>query len=377
MSLCRFGRAETLFSLFLSLVGLLGPSGCGKTTLLKVLLGRHTADEGSVAIFGRAPHSPGHPVPGHWVGYTPQEIALYADLSIAETLRFHASMHQMSGDDFEHRKQTLLHMLDMPDDSKIVRNLSGGQQRRVSLAAALLHAPELLILDEPTVGLDPMLRHRIWEHLRKLATTAGTTIVITTHYIEEAKAADRVGLMRHGRILVEGSPDLLLDHYQLDSLEDVFLQVCRNQSKGSRSGGVNSADQPAVAATIRPVKSRSKAAASKINSIDEEIDLTGLGSDYDKLLQKPPSLLQKQSLISRRFFQVFGVSRRQFTQILRNWRLLSWEILVPTVQICLFMLAIGASPRDLTVGSYNQLTFQILIFNFTYDFPGRCSCHKQ
>lgn len=107
-------------------------------------------------MLGREPHASGHPVPGHWVGYTPQEVALYADLTIAETLRFHASMHQMSAQDFEERKGSLLQMLDMPDDSKMVRTLSGGQQRRVSLAAALLHAPELLILDEPTVGLDPV-----------------------------------------------------------------------------------------------------------------------------------------------------------------------------------------------------------------------------
>jgi ABC-type multidrug transport system ATPase subunit len=183
-------------------IGLLGPSGCGKTTLLKVLLGRHIPDEGTVAVFGRAPHSPGHQVPGGAVGFCPQEVALYADLTISETLRFHASMHQMSFSDFEERKRTLLHMLDLADDSKIVRTLSGGQQRRVSLAAALLHAPDLLVLDEPTVGLDPMLRHRIWEHLTNLARSAGTTIIVTTHYIEEAKAADRVGLMRHGRILV-------------------------------------------------------------------------------------------------------------------------------------------------------------------------------
>ena len=101
-----------------------------------------------------------------------------------------------------------------------------GQQRRVSFAVALLHDPELLILDEPTVGVDPMLRQKIWNHLMELATEQNRTILITTHYIEEARQAHYVGLMRHGKLLAEDSPMQLLNIYSLNTLEEVFLKLC-------------------------------------------------------------------------------------------------------------------------------------------------------
>jgi len=109
-----------------------------------------------------------------------------------------------------------------------VGKLSGGEKRRVSLAVALLHEPRLLLLDEPTVGVDPELRARIWQHLRSI-TVDGTTVILTTHYIDEAGKADRVGLMRNGRLLAEKSPIELMDEYDTNSLEDVFLTLCKRE----------------------------------------------------------------------------------------------------------------------------------------------------
>lgn len=222
-----YGRIEVLKGLSMdvqsgSIYGLLGPSGCGKTTLLKVILGFLEPSEGQVEV--------GAEVPGSGVGYAPQEIALYPDLSIAETLRFHGRLHGMTLDRIHERQDWLINFLDLPETSRQVGKLSGGQKRRVSLAVALLHEPELLLLDEPTVGVDPELRARIWEHLQEIASN-GTSIIITTHYIDEAGKADRVGLMRDGILLAEDTPQAVMKSQNTTSLEDAFLALCKREVK--------------------------------------------------------------------------------------------------------------------------------------------------
>ncbi|CAF1285518.1 unnamed protein product [Didymodactylos carnosus] len=173
--------------------GLLGPSGCGKTTLLRCLVGRLQLNNGQLTVLGAAPGSRGHGVPGHKVGFMPQETALYKDFNISEILHYFGRLHNMTRKDILNRESFLIAFLDLPSKTKKIYQLSGGQQRRVSLACALLQQPELLILDEPTVGVDPLLREKIWSHLILISKTNGTTIVITTHYIEEARKANRVG----------------------------------------------------------------------------------------------------------------------------------------------------------------------------------------
>lgn len=135
------------------------------------------------------------------------------------------------------RLQFLLNFLDLPSQNRMVKNLSGGQQRRVSFAVALMHDPELLILDEPTVGVDPLLRQSIWNHLVNITKAGQKTVIITTHYIEEARQAHTIGLMRSGRLLAEESPQSLLTHYRCTNLEDVFLKLSRKQ--GTTNNAVN------------------------------------------------------------------------------------------------------------------------------------------
>ena len=211
-----------------SIYGLLGPSGCGKTTLLKVLLGRLVPWGGTVLALGSAPGEPGAPVPGPAVGYSPQELALYEDLSIGETLRFHGRLQLLEPAQVAQREAWLLDFLDLPDAERGVGKLSGGQKRRVSLAVALLHEPQLLLLDEPTVGVDPELRARLWDHLRTIAD-GGTAVILTTHYIDEAAQADTVGLMRNGRLLAEDAPQALMEPHGHVSLEQTFLLLCRRE----------------------------------------------------------------------------------------------------------------------------------------------------
>jgi len=222
-----FGKVEVLKGLDMSvdsgsIYGLLGPSGCGKTTLLKVMLGFLIPEDGTVKV----PKG----IPGSTVGYAPQELALYLDLTISETLLFHGRLHEMSIDDIKDKKSWLMNFLDLPDETRQIGKLSGGEKRRVSLAIALLHNPSLLLLDEPTVGVDPELRARIWGHMKEI-TSQGTTIIITTHYIDEAGKADRVGLMRNGKLLAEDSPSALMSKHDTKSLEEVFLKLCRREVK--------------------------------------------------------------------------------------------------------------------------------------------------
>ena len=205
-----------------SIYGLLGPSGCGKTTLLKVILGFLKPESGTLSVKGD--------IPGSDVGYSPQEIALYPDLSIAETLRFHGRLHGMKAEQILSRQSWLIDFLDLPEPNRPVGKLSGGQKRRVSLAVALLHEPDLLLLDEPTVGVDPELRARIWNHLQEISSS-GTTIVITTHYIDEAGKANRVGLMRDGILLAEDTPESVMESQSASSLEEAFLALCRREVK--------------------------------------------------------------------------------------------------------------------------------------------------
>jgi ABC-type multidrug transport system ATPase subunit len=161
-----------------------------------------------------------------------------------------------------------------------VGTLSGGQQRRVSLAVALLHNPEILVLDEPTVGVDPLLREKIWNHLRDIASL-GVTVVITTHCIfyyfdtipykidiEEARQADRVGLMRHGRLLAEGQPEELMAKYGHNTLEEVFLDLCRSVSRKKDLSSV--VVQQDVQPTITQRKKVNFQANVQTDSVDDE-----------------------------------------------------------------------------------------------------------
>ena len=215
-----------------AIYGLLGPSGCGKTTLLKVLLGQLAPWSGDVDVLGATPGTTGASVPGSSVGYAPQELALYLDLSIHQTLLFHSRLHRMTRERFDERMARLTDFLDLPPADHIVVNCSGGEQRRVSLAVALLHEPELLLLDEPTVGVDPELRHRIWDHLRHLSAE-GITTIITTHYVEEARQGTHVAMLRNGVLLAEEEPEGLIERHGAETLEEVFLALCRRQDRGA------------------------------------------------------------------------------------------------------------------------------------------------
>ena len=167
---------------------LLGASGCGKTTLLSCIIGSSSLNEGSIRVLGKSASK----LPGHKIGYMPQQIALIDEFTIKEVIYYFGRISGMTYQRIEERFNFLKILLDLPPEERYVGNCSGGQQRRVSFAVAILHEPELLILDEPTVGLDPILRDGIWNFLVETTSSSNLAVIITTHYIEEAKQATSV-----------------------------------------------------------------------------------------------------------------------------------------------------------------------------------------
>ncbi|XP_035704883.1 ABC transporter G family member 23 [Folsomia candida] len=211
-----------------SIYGLLGASGCGKTTLLSCIVGLKQLNYGSINVFGHRPGEKGSGVPGPGLGFMPQESALYPIFTIAEELAYYGRIYGMTSKSIEKRTEFLVKFLNLPSASNRIDTLSGGENRRVALAVAMIHSPPLLVLDEPTVGLDPLLRQSIWNHMTELVKSEEkTTILITTHYIDEAKFCDVIGVLRRGRLLAEQNPQILMDFYCLNSLEDIVLRLCQ------------------------------------------------------------------------------------------------------------------------------------------------------
>jgi ABC-2 type transport system ATP-binding protein len=188
------------------IVGLIGPSGCGKTTLVKLMTGIARPTSGEVRVFGQDPVAFDTATRRRF-GYMPQLPVLFPNLTVWGNLGFMSSVYGMS---LRHRRRRLTELLDLVDlgqhRRKLLSECSGGMQRRLTLAATLVHDPELLFLDEPTAGIDPILRERFWEHFRTLRDD-GRTIVVPTQYVGEAVACDLVAVMAAGRLITVSSPD--------------------------------------------------------------------------------------------------------------------------------------------------------------------------
>lgn len=198
--------------------GLLGPSGCGKTTLMRSIVGAQVVAGGDVTVLGR-PAGSGRL--RHEVGYMTQSPSVYADLTVRENLEYFG---RVLGVDAGRIAETgaVVGLEDHGD--RMVGSLSGGERARVSLATALLNRPPLLVLDEPTVGLDPVLRGELWRTFRELADT-GTTLLISSHVMDEARECDRLLLMREGRLLRQCTPGELREETGEDDLGRAFLAI--------------------------------------------------------------------------------------------------------------------------------------------------------
>ncbi|KAB2333131.1 ABC transporter ATP-binding protein [Cytobacillus depressus] len=225
-NVCKaFGKHQVLQNISLEIAsgeifGLLGPSGAGKTTLVKQLVGLDLPTKGENYIFQEK-------MPSlklvEKIGYMAQSDALYEELSAKENLEFFAALYGLKGAKRKTRIVEVMETVSLSDHlNKLVSAYSGGMKRRLSLAISLLHQPKLLILDEPTVGIDPVLRKSIWEAFYKLKEN-GTTIIVTTHVMDEAEKCDRLGMIREGQLIAIGTPDELKEKTNSASIEDAFL----------------------------------------------------------------------------------------------------------------------------------------------------------
>lgn len=206
--------------------GLLGPNGAGKTTLIRSVVGLTRPDGGRLAVFG-LPAWGGHaPSARRLVGYAPQDIALDRFVPVRDLLVLHGRYFGMERRDARARADEMLEAFDLTAKAGAIANqLSGGMRRRLLLARALLHRPDLVILDEPTAGVDIELRHDLWAYIRRLHAD-GTTILLTTHYLEEAEElCEQVAFIRDGRIAAQGAPDDLRGRFGAGRLEEVYLQL--------------------------------------------------------------------------------------------------------------------------------------------------------
>ncbi|GAA0090219.1 ABC transporter ATP-binding protein [Paraclostridium bifermentans] len=204
------------------ILGLIGPSGSGKSTFIKSIIGMEKISCGEVFILGNK-------IPNRnilqSIGYMAQSDALYEDLTGKENLEFFARIFSINKYEINKRIEYVSNLVNMQNDlNKKVKYYSGGMKRRLSLAISLIQDPKVLILDEPTVGIDPKLRLSIWNELNKLKLN-GKSIIITTHVMDEAQRCDKLALIRNGKIIANGTPSKLKDEFKVDTIEDIFLKI--------------------------------------------------------------------------------------------------------------------------------------------------------
>ncbi|MFG2134912.1 ABC transporter ATP-binding protein [Streptomyces sp. NPDC048751] len=218
------------------ITGLLGPSGCGKSTLMRSVVGTQAKVTGTLDVLGRPA---GHPTLRTRIGYVTQAPSVYDDLTVRQNLDYFAAILNPGRAAADRRAEDVTRAIADVDlathADALAGNLSGGQRGRVSLAVALLGTPELLVLDEPTVGLDPVLRRDLWNLFHDIATTRGATLLVSSHVMDEAERCHRLLLMRQGEILADGTPDALRTRTGAATVEEAFLHLVDEAKAATRT----------------------------------------------------------------------------------------------------------------------------------------------
>ncbi|XP_039314463.1 ABC transporter G family member 20-like [Solenopsis invicta] len=330
-AIMHYGKKQVLNGLNMTIsrgtiYGLLGASGCGKTTMLSCIVGIRYFDSGELWVLGGTPGNKDFGIPGPRVGYMPQDIALVKEFSVSNAFYYFGRINGLDDKEIEAKLTFFSKLLQLPPLNHLVKNMSGGEQRRVSFASALIHNPELLILDEPTVGLDPNLRKDIWDYLKKLTQEKGVTVLISTHYIHETAEANKIGLMRHGKLLAESAPCDLLTQFHCMSLEDVFLKLCKEQNKANER-----------------YRRLSEVTSNNVLYQDRYRPTEGISECKTNPKRHVSRLKRLKALLSKN-----GI------HFLRNYPSLILAIWISIFQAILYVMAFGEDPKGINIGIVNK-----------------------
>ena len=270
----RFGSEEVLGGLDLTveegeIFGLIGPSGSGKSTLMRVLTGYLPPSEGKIEVLDKTPLS-FTSKDRRRMGYMPQGFVLYPELSIRQNLNFVAGLYDLKFGKRRWRVRETLEFVELWEHRrKTAQNISGGMQRRLQLAAAIVHEPDLFFVDEPTANLDPILRRRFWEEFRHLREQ-GRTLFVTTQYVGEAELCDRVGLLSAGKLVAAGTPDEL----RRRAFSGEFIQLVLSGDPGTLGGRLEALERVGRVEEVRKDEQETEKAASRIRLLVEDAEAT-------------------------------------------------------------------------------------------------------
>ncbi|WP_029098247.1 ABC transporter ATP-binding protein [Brevibacillus thermoruber] len=218
-----------------SIYGFLGPNGSGKSTTIRMLCGLLSPTSGRGTVLGYDVMTQSEEIKQR-IGYMSQKFSLYEDLTVEENLDFYAGVYRLGREERKRRKAELIEMAGLTGrERQLAGSLSGGWKQRLALSCALLHQPELLILDEPTAGVDPVSRRIFWEVIHDLAKQ-GMTVLVTTHYMDEAQTCDWIGFIFFGNLLAQGTPQELIERMGANNLEDVFVTLVKEEEARQAAG---------------------------------------------------------------------------------------------------------------------------------------------
>ncbi|KAL0229878.1 hypothetical protein PCE1_003442 [Barthelona sp. PCE] len=311
-----------------TIVSLLAPSGAGKTTLISLILGLLAPKTGSLKVN----------VTTRDIGYLPQYSGVFDRLTIADNVLFFANLYGVEGD-VKGKAQEIMTFLGMEDISmdRVLNTLSGGQRRRVALATALLHKPKLLLLDECLAGLDVVSRERVMKYLRLITQESGVTVIQTDHNLESAMRGDEVIFMREGHILDQNHPMRLLDKYQCDNLNDVFLLLATHQEKVA----VHTVDENGTVINEYPLEVTEKIVNDEVN--EKRHSQVNIG-DADVIAMTASTLKRGKP----RF--VSGIFRKHAKTLVSSRRLLMFSIMMPIFMMIILNSVLGGSVSGVSVG---------------------------
>ena len=285
--------------------GFLGSNGCGKSTTMKMLTGLLPATEGTAKLFGRQINANDMETRRH-VGYMSQAFSLYAELTVLENLELHAKLFEIPADKVKARMQAMIDRFELEDVlNTMPDSLPLGIRQRMSLAVALLHEPEILILDEPTSGVDPIARDQLWQQLGELSRNDNVTIFITTHFMNEAERCDRISLMHAGKVLITDKPSEIVKSKNADSLEEAFIEYL--QDAIDKQNAEKKAKENASA------KKEDAGALKKVEAIDGKTD--------DKNSNKPVDVTQLHGKRFKRrfdFMRMMSYANREALELRRD-----------------------------------------------------------